>query len=588
MNAWQRTFMITGTLILTVAALYWTRSILVPVVLAVFLTFILVPLVSWLQRRGLSRLLAVPVVVTAALVVLGGVLAMVMVELTNLALALPEYKHEISRKIVAFREGVRGSWLDRVGEAFKEVADKVNEAQPAGAEPMPVTVTPSSWSFILSAGPILDLVVTAGLVIILVVFMLLRREDLRNRLIRLSGERNLTRLTKALDDAGESISRFLLMQFVINSAYGLILGVGLFGLGVPYGVLWGFLAAVLRYIPYLGPWIGMLFPLAMSIAVMPGWMTPVLVISFVAVVELITSNLLEPILYRRSLGISEVALLISAAFWTWLWGPIGLVLSTPLTACLVVFGRFVPWLSVFTVLLGDEPPLDPEVGYYQRLLAKDQDEAIALVEEGMKEKSVDDVFDHMLLPALVRTRQNEQGGELTDVDAAFIYRVTAELLDDLQSTREFARAAQDVSQPNDWPERGSRGIVAGWSSENEAEKLALRMLGELLDADGVELKVLSAAMTFAEIASKIDKDELAAICLVNVSPGALTPVRSLCRKLRGHFPHLRIIIAALGRQQNLTEIEAGLSSAGENGPVTSLNACREQVLKSLPQLAVHA
>lgn len=484
-------FAIIGTTILLLGALYWCRSVLVPVAFSILLTLILGPVVAWLQRKGLHRLLAVLLVAGMSFLVLSGVVAIVLVQLKSLALELPGYKNEIAQKIVNLRNATRGSWLEEVADAVNEIGETIKKMEPKGvvvkdAEPIPVTVTSSGWSIFLSAGPALEILVSAGLVAILVIFMLIRREDLRNRLIRLSGDGNVTRVTKALDDAAESISRFLLMQFLVNGCYGLLLGLALFVLGVPYCVLWAFLAAMLRYIPYLGPWIGAIFPIVISAAVMPGWTTPLIVIGFILALELVTSNMVEPILFGHTLGISEVALLISAAFWTWLWGPMGLVLSTPLTVCLVVLGRFVPSLSFFTTLLGDEPTMDPQVGYYQRLLAKDQDEAVALVEERLKEKPPEEIFEHLLLPALMRTKQNEERGDLSQVDAAFIYRVTGELLDDLESARQFARASkgenEDIRHRPD-----ARSAVVAWGSDCQADQLGLRMLSYLLDSDGVQL-----------------------------------------------------------------------------------------------------
>lgn len=585
LDHWRRVLLMMGTTILIVAALYWTRSILVPVVLAAFFTFILAPLVNLLQRRGLGRILAVLLVVTATFSILGALLGGVLLQTKSLAQALPQHTHQIAQKIIHLREAVPGSWLDEVETAFQEIREKIKEMEPAvneapTSEPIAVTVTPSRWSLFLSAGSAVDILVSTGLVAILVIFMLIRREDLRNRLIRLLGDGSLTRLTKAMDDAASCISRYLFMQFIVNGSYGLLLGVGFAILGVPYSVLWGFLAAILRYLPYVGAWIGAIFPIATSAAVMPSWTTPLLVIGFIVIVELVVSNLVEPVLYGHSLGISEVALLISVAFWTWLWGPVGLVLATPLTACLLVSGRFVPALHGFTILLGDEPALDPGAGYYQRLLAKDQDEAVAVVEEQMKDRPPEEILDQVFLAALARTKQNEVQGNLTEIDAAFIYRVTTEFLDDFESAREFARATQE--NQDDWLAAGSRGVIFSWVPEHKADQLALRMLSYLLEPEGIHLKILAPGVSMESLMLSIEEEEPAGICLANVPPAALAPLRNRCQRLRARFHDLKIVIGVWGRQENLEKIEEKLMAAGADHVGTSLAQVHEQVRQFVP------
>ena len=240
--------------------------------------------------------------------------------------------------------------------------------------------------------------------------MLLKYEDLRNRLIGLVGSGQLTVTTRALDDAGQRISRYLLMQFIINGSYGLAAGLGLFFLGVPYAVLWGFLAAVFRYIPYVGPWIAAFFPIIISLVAFPGWGQLALVIGLFVLLELWSNLLMEPWLYGHSIGVSEVGLLVVTGFWTWLWGPIGLVLATPLTVCLVVLGRHVPQLHFFDLLFGKAPALAPPVIYYQRLLARDQEEATEVVEDYVKAHSLEKVYDEVLIPALLLAWQDRQQG----------------------------------------------------------------------------------------------------------------------------------------------------------------------------------
>lgn len=582
-NHWLRAFLIVGTFIVLVGGLYAARSVLVPVVLAVLLTFIFGPMVGWLQRHGLGRITSVLIVCGVAFAFLGLLLFIVFLQMKSLAMALPEYKQEITQKLLQVREALNGSWLDEVSEAFKDVSGKIKESEPdvtpkAPADPIPVTVTPSAWSWLNSAGPALDVLVSAGLVVILVMFMLMRREDLRNRLIRLSGDGNLTRMTKALDDVAAGISRFLLMQLIINGTYGLVLGLGLFALGVPYSVLWGFLAAVLRYIPYLGPWIGAIFPITISVAVMPGWGTPLLVLGLIVVIELISNNFMEPLLYGHSLGISEVSLLVSAAFWAWLWGPVGLVLATPLTVCLAVLGRFVPSLSFLAILLEDEVKLPAHAAYYQRLLAKDQDEALALVEAHWTEHGPVEVFDQMILPALARTAQNQKSDILAETDAAYIFRATGEWLDDMESDRAFKSAA---AHGEDTRKAARRETIFGWAADSNAAQLGVRMLRYLLAEDGIDLEIVTPAFSGDELMTRIDEEQMGGICLAVVAPGPLAPLRYLCKRLRARFSDLKICASVWGGADEQDRVAAMLTAAGADRVATTLSQSRAQALQAL-------
>ena len=281
--------------------------------------------------------------------------------------------------------------------------------------------------------PLLEPLSAAAFVVVLVIFMLLKYEDIRNRLIGLVGSGQLTVTTRALDDAGQRISRYLLMQCIINGSYGLAVGLGLFFLGVPYAVLWGFLAAVLRYIPYVGPLIAAVFPVTISLVAFPGWGHLALVLGLFVLLELWSNLIMEPWLYGQSIGVSEVGLLVVTGFWTWLWGPIGLVLATPLTVCIVVLGRHVPHLQFFDMLFGDAPALAPPVLYYQRLLARDQEEATEFVEEYVKAHTLEKVYDDVLIPALLLAWQDRQQGLLTGENEAFILQATQDIVADLGS-----------------------------------------------------------------------------------------------------------------------------------------------------------
>ncbi len=343
-------------IVLMVGILYFGQAILVPIAVAGLFTFLLSPVVAFLQRY-LGRVAAVLVAVTLSFSAMGAIAWSVAGELRALAHELPTYRHTIRQRIVDLRGASRGSAVEKVQETVKDIKEAIqSEASPKGRE-KPVAVktvetTPDLWGFPTAVGPLLDALATAGLVVILAVFMLLEQQELRNRIISLVGSGRVSRATMALDEAGSRISRYLFRQSIINGIFGLGIGIGLALLGVPHAVLWGLLAAMLRFVPYIGPWIAALAPIALSLAVFPGWVRPLLVAALFVVFELFTNIVLETLLYAGAAGVSQVGLLVAIAFWTWIWGPAGLLMATPLTVCLVVLARHVPSMEFLATLAG--------------------------------------------------------------------------------------------------------------------------------------------------------------------------------------------------------------------------------------------
>jgi predicted PurR-regulated permease PerM len=565
-SSWQRAFLISGSIILAVAALYFARSVLIPVVLAILLAFVLNPLVAALQRRGVPRVLAVTLVILLGLAAVGGVGFAVVSQVQNLALDLPRHKDEIAAKLLHLREASQGSWIDRVVDSVKEIETLVVGEQ---TEPLPVRVVSSGYPILQSlAAPAAEILVTIVLVVALVAFMLIKREDLRNRVIRLRGHGGLTSMTRALDDATSRISRFLLRQLLINAGFGVSVAVGLYFIGVPYPALWGFLGTCLRYVPYVGAWVAAAFPLVLSIAVLPGWTPPIMVFGLFLVLELVISNIIEPLVYGQSIGVSEVALLIAAAFWTWLWGPIGLVLSAPLTACLAVLGRYVPNLEFLSVLLGDEPVLEPFASYYQRLLARDQDEATDLIEDYAHAHNSEELFDDVLVPALTLARRNRQRGQLSRADMDFIRDATAELLDEvwLPQPDIHAEAAEDQI------------TVFGCPARDEVDELILEMLRHLLDPARCRFEVLSPEALTAEVLAKVRAEQAPVVCIGTLPPQSLAHSRYLCKRLRGRFPQLKIVVGCWGWDGDRSRIEASLKDAGADSVATSLKEALSQLV----------
>lgn len=605
--AWQRALIVlTGTVVgvVVLTFLYVARVVLIPVALAVFLAFLLAPVVTILERRWLGRTPAVLLVVLASAVAVAGMTWLVSAEVTNLAGDLPTYTANVKEKVRSLRQTGLESVTGRLETMIQEVTGEWNRpanprnsaeklAAPTGAasEPAAVVVQPdgSAWpSWLPSlAGSLVESLGGLALALVLAVFMLLKREDLRNRLIRLVGHGRLTGTTKALDDAGRRISRYLLMQFVINGGYGLVLAAGLLLIGVPHALMWGFLAAVLRYVPYLGVMITSVGLVALSLAAFPGWVQPLLVVGLIGALELAAYNVVEPWLFGRSTGISPVAVLVAAAVWAALWGPVGLILSSPLTVCLVVLGKYVPQLAFFDVLLGDEAALDPDVSYYQRLLARDQDEAAQLVLARTKSGPPERVYDELLVPALIFTRRDRDRDALTEADEQFVLRATREIVEDL-GERKAAAAAGTADTP---PEGGAaipapaRVRILAWPGHDEADRLSLVMLRQVLDPARWEVEILPLEMLSAESVAKAGEEAPAVVCVGALPPGGLAHTRYLCKRLRRRLPGAKIVVGRWGLRGDQDVQREELREAGADQVETTLLDMRDHLAAWQPVLA---
>ena len=403
---------------LIIMVLYYGREIIIPIALAVLLSFVLAPLVRLVQRLRIPRSLAVVSVVVIAFAFIFAMGSLLATQLAQLAGDLPRYQSTISEKIQSFRETTAGrGTLERASSMLKDLSkelDKPKEAAnslgtiaaPKATPPKPVPVEvlqpdPGALESLQTLiSPLLHPLATTGIIVIFVIFILLQREDLRNRLIRLAGSDDLQRTTAALDDAASRLSRLFLIQLLVNGGFGIIIGMGLWLIGVPSAILWGILAAVLRFVPYIGAPLAAMAPLTLAAAVDPGWSMVLWTAALYAIGETIMGQAVEPMLYAQSTGLSPFSVVVAAAFWTWLWGPVGLILSTPLTLCLVVLGRHVERLEFLDIILGDRPPLTPVESFYQRILAGDPDEARAQAELMLKDRSLSSYYDEVALRGL--------------------------------------------------------------------------------------------------------------------------------------------------------------------------------------------
>jgi predicted PurR-regulated permease PerM len=581
-----RPYLIGAFAIPIVAALYWAQTVLIPVAVALLLSFLLGPPVRALQRTGLGntragRVGSVILVVVLVSLVLGGISYVVAQQIVLISHDLPQYRGNLRQKIADLRGVRKPGALKEVESTANEVISELQRpALPPKQEPVPVPVTVRTERIAFVHVPrLLDALTSAGFVIVLVIFMLIEQRDLRNRLLRLIGHGRLVITTRALADANNRITRYVLVQTMINLGYGMAIGLGLYVIGIPYVVLWGFLAFALRFVPYIGTLMGALAPVVVSLAIFPGWPRPLLTVGLFLVVEALTYVVVEPLLYRQALGLSQTALLVAIAFWTWLWGPIGLLLGTPLTVCLVVLGKHVPALEFFTVLMADdEPVLRGDVSYYQRLLARDEAEANDIVRAYLERHPPEDVCDDILLPALSHAKRDHEAQRLTDEEAQTIYQAAAQTVGDLAATRFSSPAetdgegrasgASEIAAAN--PPR-VQGCVAG----DEAGEVALGMLELLLRPHAIVLELDSAHTLPGEVLSLVAAKNPTIVCVASIRPGDLAHTRYLCMRLRARFPHVKIVVGRWGGKDQGEHDQ--LLAAGADAVGATLRESRDQI-----------
>src|SRR5262245_33136588 len=586
-------FFLLPTVVLIIASLYWAQAVLLPIAVSILLTFLLTPVADKLERLGLGRIVSVILIVILAFSFLGAVGWVVTRQLTSVANELPTYRQNIRKKIVDVRGVGKGGALEKVQKTAEEMKKELERRDgPAQVQPKPREVvvqgeqSSTFWPVPLDIAPMLERLASGALAITLLIFMLLQREDLRNRLIRLIGFGRLTVTTKALEEASQRISRYLLMQSIINTSFGIAVGIALYFIGLPYAPLWGFLAAMLRFIPYVGTWVAVILPSVLSLIVFQGWLLPALVVAVFLVLELINNMILEPSLYGESAGVSEVGLLVAVAFWTWLWGPVGLLLATPLTVCVVVLSKYVPQLEFISVLMSDEPVMESDVSYYQRLLAGDQDEAAEILEEHLKDHPIAETYDNILVPALNYARRDRAFGRLAEDDQQFIYQATREILDDLNGLKPsaFSSSATTAWIKNTSPLPESRlgsplpesrlGIV-GCPARDDADELALLMFRQMLDPARYELTIMGDETLTSEVIDQIAEQNPAVVCIASLPPGGLAQTRYLCKRLRKRFPDLKIIVGRWGKGNE--HDGNSLVAAGADHVGMTISETRDQV-----------
>jgi predicted PurR-regulated permease PerM len=552
-----------------ITALYFARVVLIPFALALLFTFILTPVVKILERVHLRRIPSTLLVVLLTVGACGAVGWMVAKQLSEVVNQLPAYKSNIKARLGSLHWPANQS-LDSASQTITEISKDLaaspiasQPGSPAVAQspiarsgsptrPVPVEVVKAPALPLESVQSVLGLLGSAVIVLVFTIFMLIRREDLRNRLISLAGEGHLHLVTQTLDDASARVSKYLLLQCVVNTCYGIFIGVCLHFIGVPGALLWGVLAGVLRFLPYIGPPLGGIMPLLLSLAVFHGWTRPSIVLLLFIVTELVVSNFIEPMLYGIHTGISSLAILVAAIFWTAIWGPIGLVLSTPLTVCLLVAGRHVPRLRFLHILLGDEPVLTPSSRFYQRLLAMDHDDARRVLEKQLEGMTLEDLYDSVLIPALSLAEHDRHQDRLDDATEKFICQSTRELIEELWEPRdENADSVQETGEGAESSGRYQTHLArthgAHWlnilcvPARDEADELAGTMLAQVLERAGHRAQCVSVD-NVSEMLAQVRDAHPDVVCISALPSFAVPHVRSLYAKLRAQQPDLRILV----------------------------------------------
>jgi predicted PurR-regulated permease PerM len=518
---------------IAIAVLYFARELLIPFAFALLLAFLLGPILKRLEGWRIPRIpaaLLVFVFATALVTVVGWVVVNQFIQIVR---SLPRYSDNVRRKVIALQGGSKdfSEMIDNLEDMEKQMLAPTGEGTlsapangQAGPIPMPVQIV-EQRNMVQNlkdyGGQLLAPLGTAGLIAVFTLFMLIDRENLRNRLLRLMGQQKLQATTKAMDDAGYRVSRYVMMQFLVNCGFGTVIGTGLYLLGVPSAPLWGVLGVFLRFLPYIGPAIAGFLPFVLALAVSEGWRMPLSVIALFAVTELIIANFIEPLLYGVHTGLSAVAILVSAVFWTVLWGPIGLVLATPLTVCLSVLGRHTPQLEFLNVVLGDEPVLSPAVIFYQRLLALDQQDAQNVLDNLGKDQPLIAVFDEIVLPALAMAERDRHTGQLDHKREDFI----------VESINEFVtELAEAEAAPGDRRVRTTRVFCI--PAHDAADEIAAAMCSHFLIQEGFPAIAFPVTESPGQLIRTLGAQPEDVVCISAVPPFASGHARRIAKDIR--------------------------------------------------------
>ncbi|MGB7347220.1 MAG: AI-2E family transporter [Pirellulaceae bacterium] len=615
------------SVVLIVAALFFARDVFIPLALGLLLSFLLSPVVNRLQRWGVPNVMAVVATAALAFVLLAGGFTLLGRELSTLVSDLPKHKDELvtkARSVAGMTTGVGGS--------LEEFADEVSDAIDGDADPTPskegsllqsITdkvlprttkdvratndgATPRSPLFVqevngdlplaswaTTAGTVLGPLATAGLVSVFALFMLIHREDLRDRIISVVSHGNYVTTTEAMNEAAGRVSRYLIAQTIVNASYGFVLTIGLAVIGgtltesgsFPNAMLWGVLATCLRFVPYLGPTAAAIFPLAIALSVFPGYSVALAVLGLIVAMELVSNNVLEPWLYGASTGISAVAVIVAAVFWGWLWGPVGLLLSTPLTVCLVVLGRYVPRFQVLSTLLGEEVKIKESMRFYQRLLAGDEHRAKELLFKYSDDNDLDKTSDEIFIPALKRIRFDQEAEHLSDTDANRLFALVGGLISEL---KDYLHLGDETSaEESPFSDVGDQTVI-GCVSHHFSESLALNLL-RLSGAALYQLDTIDDETLPEEVGRQIVRRDPAVVVIVVLPKGGFAQARYLCKSIRSQGYTGPVIVSCLGKFKNFDKLFVKFRKVGATSMTTSHSQTRskiESILKRRDPVAV--
>lgn len=536
--AWQNAIITLSAVVTTaviLCLLYIGRVVVIPIAMAIFFTYVLAPVVAFLQRRKLGRTPATIMTVAAAVGLFLGTSFLITHQLANLTKTVTANGNIIKAKVASLRSSILGTADSPLTNLMDDLEKMMNPNEEQGTrvvfEPRQSAWTPSMNTIL---GPATEAFGQAAFSFVLVVFMLLSKTDLGDRLLRLLGEHQMTATTRAMNDASERVSSYLFHQFIINSAFGLIVAIGLYAIGMQYSLLWGFLITLMRYVPYIGTWLGVIPPAIFAFATSPDWSLSIGTVGIVLGLEILVNNFVEPRIYGKSLGVSEVAQLVSAAIWSFLWGPIGLILSSPITTCLLVLGRHAPPFHFLEVLLGNTPPLTPTQSLFQRLATKDQDEAMHTMKLALADRDPETVFDEVFLPALTQLKASRMTGQIDVEEDARIMALTREVLDEvLDEIRE---------KPTGEEEFVERIRVVACPAQDEFDQLSLVVMTSCLKPTYWDVRIHSVKKLVSEMLSDIAEFDPQVILIGSLPPGGVAHGRYLLKRLRQKFPDAQIVM----------------------------------------------
>jgi predicted PurR-regulated permease PerM len=552
-------------LVIATAVLYLAKEVLVPLALAILLTFVFAPAVRRLER-GLWRIPATLIVVFVGFSLIGAVLWIAGDQAVSLAARLPEYRENIIQKIHAVRAPRSGD-LGKAAEAIKDLQSEAAPEQP----PLPVTQKPGSpiEALIEFVAPFAKPVGTALAVIVFTILMLLNRENMVERLIAVIGPDRINLMTRAMGEVSYRVARYLYMQLVVNACFGIPFGIALYFIGIPNAMLWGLLGMVLRFIPYAGVWIAAAMPALLAFAISDDWSMVGWTLGVFVALELVLVNGVEPWLYGRSAGLAPIAIILAAIFWTWLWGPIGLLLATPLTVCVTVMGRYIPELGFLNVLLGVEPVLSPEERFYQRLVALDLEEALELAEKHTEAHGVLSTFDSVIIPALSLAEIDRHKEALEPARERFIFDSMRRIVEELESSAETAAASAQNAH-----DAAGVCIVA---AHDDADQIAGLMLARLLPAGQFKVSLVDPQPDLNELVHTVEKNHCKVLCISAVPPHAINHAGYIARRLRKRLPNVKILVGLWTAEGDIGKSRERLLQLGVDQVVPRLADAVEEI-----------